>query len=342
MFDRIISVDWSGAGNEADGVDLRVAIFDAIEDRFEIVDPSTAKKVTSKWSRAEFREWIKDELKPDKSPTLLAMDFGFGLPWRSDEKLFGVHGWRNLLREIAIKYEEHEERERNKAIKKDRKGSSRSAAKAINAQENFGGHGPYRFNDNRTDYRFYVDQEVAYYRIAELCCPQAISQWYLGSGGTVGFHTISGLTAIDYLIECRNGKEIDFLVWPQECFLPDGRQHVLVESYPSICPALKCTRCNEPYVTRTEPQITPGKPTKKSKKYTRRACSKCNETDIWTDPNQEDAWKVLQMLVDMRSSGTLKEAFQIPDVPFGRYEEIDYKSQVQFEGWMIGLNGSKP
>ena len=35
-----------------------------------------------------------------------------------------------------------------------------------------------------------------------MIAPQGISQWYLGSGGTVGFHTISGLSAIDYILAC--------------------------------------------------------------------------------------------------------------------------------------------
>ena len=38
MFDRIISVDWSGAGSETDGVDLRIAVFDGATNQSFIVD----------------------------------------------------------------------------------------------------------------------------------------------------------------------------------------------------------------------------------------------------------------------------------------------------------------
>jgi hypothetical protein len=44
------------------------------------------------------------------------------------------------------------------------------------------GDGPYRFNDSRTDFRFYTEHNIAYYRLVELLTPQAISEWYLGSG----------------------------------------------------------------------------------------------------------------------------------------------------------------
>ena len=102
--------------------------------------------------------------------------------------------------------------------------------------------------------------------LTELIAAQSISQWYLGSGGTVGFHTISGLAAIDHLMGLRDAKEIEFTVWPHETMEPDGTKHVLAESYPALCPQL------DDY-------------------------GPCRDND----DNQKDAWRVLQHLVTARS-----------------------------------------
>jgi hypothetical protein len=138
------------------------------------------------------------------------MDFGFSLPWGSDKAVFQVSGWRELIRQIGRVYS--------------RAGTARAAAQTINALPHLNGHGPYRFNDSRTDFQFYLANDVAYYRLTELAAPQAISQWYLGSGGTVGFHTITGLSALDWLISLREKGDLNFAVWPFEGVAP-GHSH---------------------------------------------------------------------------------------------------------------------
>jgi hypothetical protein len=216
------------------------------------------------------------------------MDFGFGLPWGSDQSVFGVIGWREMIDAIAERYEEN--------------GTARATAQAVNHEERFGGHGPYRFDDSRNDFRFYSDHGVAYYRLTELIAPQGISQWYLGSGGTVGFHTISGLSAINHLLQEREAGRLDFVVWPHESLAPDGSKHVLVESYPAVC-------------------VCPGD------------YGPCRAND----QNQRDAWKVLQTLVKKRDDGTLPRLFRIKEQPFGRITGVDFTKQIQFEGFIFGM-----
>jgi hypothetical protein len=286
MFDRIISIDWSGAGREDEGVDLRIAVFDGVTNQSRIEDRQYQNRTVVSWSRQAFRAWIADQLR-DAPPTLVAMDFGFGLPWGSDQAVFGVAGWRQMIGAIAGRYDE--------------KGTARATAEAVNHEERFGG--PYRFDDNRNDFRFYSDNGVAYYRLTELIAPQGISQWYLGSGGTVGFHTISGLSAINDLVQEREAGRLDFVVWPHESLAPDGTKHVLVESYPAVCQG-------------------PGD------------YGPCRVND----QNQRDAWKVLQMLVTKRNDGALPRLFQIKEQPFGRITGVDFKKQIQFEGFILGLN----
>ena len=285
MFDRIISIDWSGAGSEAEGVDLRISMFDAATNECSILNRRKGNQEFHSWSRAACREWLRERLAED-TPTLVAMDFGFGMPWGTDSIVFRASGWRNMVRVIGQQYQID--------------GTARATAQSINDDERFNGHGPYRFDESRSDFRFYLDHGVPYFRLAELLTPQAISQWYLGSGGTVGFHTITGLAAIDYLIGLRDNGEIDFAVWPQETLQPDGKKHVLVESYPSICPSL-------------------------------------DDYGPCRDGHQEDAWKVLQRLVAARADGTLPNLFGIDEQKVGRIEGVSFMEQIQFEGFILGL-----
>ena len=119
----------------------------------------------------------------------------------------------------------------------------------------------------------------------------------------MGFHTISGLSAINHLVQEREAGRLDFVIWPHENLVPDGTKHVLVESYPAICTY--------------------------SGDY-----GPCRAND----QNQRDAWKVLQTLLKNRNDGTLGDLFQIKEQPFGRITGVDFKTQIQFEGFILGIN----
>jgi hypothetical protein len=223
MFERIISIDWSGAGSENEGVDLRVALWERGNGAI-LIDRQAGQHTYRSWSRSACRAWLTERLADETSRTLVAMDFGFGLPWGADRATFEVNGWQAMICRTQKLYEQNQ--------------TARAMAMAVNEDERFNGHGPYRFDDNRSDFRFFLDHGVGYYRLTELAAPQAVSQWYLGSGGTVGFHSITGMAAIAHLMDLRRQKKLDFLIWPHEADQPNGNKHVLVESYPAVCPNL--------------------------------------------------------------------------------------------------------
>lgn len=285
-FDRYISIDWAGAGTEDQRVDLRVVESTTEHEGGYIVDPPGARRGVKAWTRGECREWLAHALREDQPRCLVAMDFSFGYPWGSDKAVFGVTGWRRMLEQLSKVYEEH--------------GQARSAAKSINNRSRFKGHGPYRFNQNRTDRHFYLAHGVAYYRLVEIAIPQAISQWYLGAGPIVGFSTITGLFALQELLVRRTRGEVDFSVWPQECDTLDDSKHVVVESYPAIYP-------NPP------------------------------DFGDCRDAHCRDAWKVLQWMLTADEAGTLGEAFEIVPLPFGQVENSSFQEQVRFEGWILGV-----
>jgi hypothetical protein len=129
VFQRYISIDWAGAGTENQPADL--AVVEASGEYVRIVHPPRYPRV-GRWTRAECREWLAAALRPGQPRTLVAVDLGFGLPWGADRAVFGCSGWHAMLSAIAALYERH--------------GTAREAARALNMEPRFGGHGPYRFN----------------------------------------------------------------------------------------------------------------------------------------------------------------------------------------------------
>jgi hypothetical protein len=175
-------------------------------------------------------------------------------------------------------------------------------AESVDRDPQFRGHSLYRFNESRTDFRFYLDHGVAYYRLVETAIPQAISQWYFGSGGTVGFHTITGLAALDDLLRQRDAGTVRCRIWPQESWHPTdvGEDHLIVESYPAMCPKLA-------------------------------SFGPCEKAD------EQDAWKVLQWMINADERDELGESFSPAPPRFGRVTGIDFWEQVRFEGWILGV-----
>jgi len=212
-----------------------------------------------------------------------------GLPWGADQEVFGCIGWHSMIQEFAEFYARY--------------GTARAVAEAVNGQPRFHGHGPYRFNESRTDFRFYLNHDVAYFRMVETAVPQAISQWYMGAGGTVGYHTITGLAALYDLITQREAGRVRFRVWPHESehAMDLGNAHVLVESYPALYP-------------------------------------KPASFGTCTTDDQRDAWKVLQWMSAADKRGSLTEAFSPTPLRYGRVEGISFWEQVRFEGWILGVS----
>lgn len=279
-FERIIVIDWSGAGTEAAPADIRVVEWKNEDGRTDIVSPP--RPARTRWSRAALESWLWSVLQLPQR-TLVACDFAFGLPWRSDAAMFGCESWRELIRHLAERYSH--------------RGSARETATALNMEL---APGPFRFDGSRNDHRFYLQYGVAYYRLAEIAAPQSISPWYLGSGGTVGFHTITGLAMLHRLLT-RRDKELrspNFEVWPQETWIPKSCAHLIVECYPAMAQAF--------------------------------------DTDAVQDTHTRDALRVLRWLLSL-DTHEWNQLFTITEIPFGRYHGVTFQAQVQFEGWILGL-----
>src|SRR5262249_49207810 len=139
---------------------VAVASWRPNSDAIDIVRPPNGQ---TWWSRQSLELWLTDLLKSDSETCFVAADFGFGLPWNSDNAIFGVTGWRTML-DFFIR-SLHEPR------------TARAFAESIN--QKFDNTGPFQFESEQLISNFYLRRGVSYYRLTDLCAPRAISHWYV-------------------------------------------------------------------------------------------------------------------------------------------------------------------
>jgi hypothetical protein len=212
IFQRFVGIDWSGAGTASSNTPgLAVA-------EYSVEGTAAIKWHTKRRSREELITWLQDALHPDLPPTIVGMDFSFGFPVGTMQRIFRASSWVEMTRVLSDLNVSH--------------GTARAVAEAINARPEFFGHGPFRTNETRNAFRFNLDSGIPYYRTVENYVPQAISGWYLGSGATVGYSMITGIAALGQLIDARKSRLCDFAVWPFEELVPG--KHLLAEVYPAI------------------------------------------------------------------------------------------------------------
>lgn len=276
-FAKFIGIDWSGASTDDRRVDVAIAEAPRVGNATVALPPTGRSR---RWTRNEAREWLAERLRPQAPRALVGVDAALGYPYGTASTVFGVELWTSLVREIGDLYSE----------------SASEFANGLNQSFEPAG-APFRRNHNRTDFRFYVDNGVAYYRQCDLLVPQAISAFYMGSGAAVGYHTITFLAQLAKLFALRETGELDFRVWPHETGPTaagvEGDFHVVAEVYPSILPT----------------------------------------TDSFVGSDHErDATKVAQFL---QRAGS--ELFAVPRLAAGRVEGVRWEDQIEMEGWILGV-----
>jgi len=289
-FERFIGIDWSGARSEDQPVALAIAEA-TTGGGPRLTTPPHGR--TRKWTRSAARALLGERLAPGMPRTLVAIDMAVGLPWGSDRALFGVVGWRAMVDAMAADH--------GLANELGVVGSARSTAERINAR--FPDGAPFRTDQTRNDGRFYRRHRVAYYRQVEALVPQAISPWYLGSGGKVGYHTISGMFTLAQLLARRDRGELDFTVWPHEGTTLADEGHAIVECYPAAMGAKASVVAADGVISGDE----------------------------------RDALGIVRWLLARSEQGVLGDAFVLPDLGFGRVDGVACSEQLEFEGWILGI-----
>lgn len=215
MFERFIGIDWSGSGRcGASNSGLAIA-----EGGSEGPPPA---RPTSRVSRIAVTDWLVAQLGPDTPRTVVGLDFAFGFPVGAHKLMYGTSCWNDFALSVSGD------------LSCDGRQSSGTPARdlAYKINEKFEGAGPFRDNETRSDFRFYVEHGVPYFRMTENCVPQAISPWYIGSGATVALSTLTGIAALGRLLKKRAEGVCRFRVFPFEEI--DPRSHLIVEVYPAI------------------------------------------------------------------------------------------------------------
>ena len=82
MFERYVSIDWAGRGEERQPTSgLAVAQFDLRDGEARIERPPSAGGRSMNWSRERLVNWLAEEVLREGQPRcIVAMDFGFGYP----------------------------------------------------------------------------------------------------------------------------------------------------------------------------------------------------------------------------------------------------------------------
>ena len=290
LFSRYIAIDWSGAATATEGVDI--AIVEAGQKSSPAVVRPPAIRGRKRWSRQACEEWLRPKLRAAEPRTLVLVDAGFAYPSGAARTLVGAASWMDLVKAMGQLYRTHR--------------TARAVGQYLNDQ--FRDGAPFRFDAGRSDARWYARYGIPYYRQTELLVPQAISEFYLGSGGAVGFHTITFLATLDDLIRRRKDGETAFDVWPYEVTLPRGQRHVVVECYPALC----------------------------------RASVAIPKDDRLTE-HEADATVACEWARQLDSSDTLSRFFEMREVPVGRDTRCTWQAQIQEEGWILGVPfGARP
>ncbi|RAL21791.1 hypothetical protein DL240_13140 [Lujinxingia litoralis] len=226
-FERIIGIDWAGAGRDDQRVGLRIVEAAAGQPAREVRPPGTRAR---NWKRVEVFDYLRELLRPDAPRTLVGIDASLGYPVGAASEVFGVESWRALVARIA-------------AMRRDAP-TLDAFLDRVNMPfaEEVGVPLYSRDREGRAWDRphhspgeFYSARGVAYWRMVELFLPQSLSAFYMGPGPMVAGHTLTCLAMLDALLTLRDAGELDVSVWPQEGGL-SGTHHVIAECYPSMLP----------------------------------------------------------------------------------------------------------
>ena len=239
-FKRFIGIDWSGAAGDDDRVGLRVVEANG-DSPPEAIAPPTNRRAKN-WKRNEVRQFLSQALRNEAEKTLVGIDAALGYPAGTDEAVFGVRGWRNMVTEIARLAE--------------KAGTARETMDLINNRHAALPGVPFftRRKDisdsnwsrkNHTSHGFFTETGLSYYRFVDTLIPQAISVFYMGPGPMVGGHTVTCLPILHRLLEQRDKQgDLDFGMWLYEENWR-ARKHLIVECYPAILPTPRAAEDSE-------------------------------------------------------------------------------------------------
>jgi precorrin-8X/cobalt-precorrin-8 methylmutase len=229
LFDRILIVDWSGAGQPVTGKNSLWACLARREG-----DGHAIEWIENFSTRHAFRhrlEAVVGAAVAEGQRLLCGFDFAFGYPAGTAERLTGEPHWRNLWRKIADEIEDGEDNRNNRFDL-----ASRWNAKHFSGEPRFWGRPHQHVYADLSDKKPPAPTEAPLaFRRSEQFAKGAKSVWQLTYNGSVGSQTLLGINRLSrFLDESGHGEHI--AVWPFETGFAKAfdKPVVFAEIYPSL------------------------------------------------------------------------------------------------------------
>ncbi|MFN4205459.1 MAG: hypothetical protein ACK4HG_03630 [Agrobacterium albertimagni] len=229
LFDRILIVDWSGAGQPVTGKNSLWACLARREgDRCEI---EWNENFSTRHAFMQRLDAVVGAAVAEGQRLLCGFDFAFGYPAGAAERLTGAPHWRSLWRKIADEIEDGEDNRNNRFDL-----ASRWNATYFAGEPRFWGRPHQHVYADLSDKKPPAPTKAPLaFRRSEQFAKGAKSVWQLTYNGSVGSQTLLGINRLSrFLDESGHGEHI--AVWPFETGFATGFEKLIVfaEIYPSL------------------------------------------------------------------------------------------------------------
>ena len=223
MFDRVLTVDWSGRSKPSPVAPCADAIFTCYGDQSTLAHPIYHR---TRQSAMDYIHTVVETAKDKKGATLIGFDFSFGYPCGFAEHLTGSRDVRSLWRCLADRIQDDAQNANNRF----------QVAADINWM--FQGVGPFwgapanvQYADLPHKGRQRHGHSLPELRATEAGVKGAQSSWKLFTTGSVGSQAILGIARLHHLIS----RFPDIHLWPFDGPIPPAFNGVvLAEIFPSI------------------------------------------------------------------------------------------------------------
>jgi precorrin-8X/cobalt-precorrin-8 methylmutase len=229
LFDRILIVDWSGAGQPVTGRNSLWACLARREgDRCEI---EWNENFSTRHAFMQRLDAAVGEAVAEGIRLLCGFDFAFGYPAGTAERLTGERNWRALWRKIADEIEDAPDNRNNRFDL-----ASRWNATYFAGEPRFWGRPHQHAYAHLSDKKPAAPQSAPLaFRRSEHFAKGAKSVWQLSYNGSVGSQTLLGIDRLSrFLDDSGHGEHI--AVWPFETGFAKAFEKPIVfaEIYPSL------------------------------------------------------------------------------------------------------------
>jgi precorrin-8X/cobalt-precorrin-8 methylmutase len=231
LFDRILIVDWSGAGQPVTGKNSLWACLARREgDRCEI---EWNENFSTRHAFMQRLDAVVGAAVAEGKRLLCGFDFAFGYPAGTAERLTGTADWRTLWRKIADEIEDAPDNRNNRFDL-----ASRWNATHFAGEPRFWGRPHQHVYADLSDKKPSAALAAPLaFRRSEQFAKGAKSVWQLTYNGSVGSQTLLGIARLSrFLDESGHGEHI--AVWPFETGFAASfdKPVVFAEIYPSLFP----------------------------------------------------------------------------------------------------------